>query len=397
MKVAIPMAMFLVLSFGCRSVRDRSKALSEVEPTAARPTAPVEAEGIGDIFRYNYGPRNKDFPKPAVRAAFRRTIGCAKAKFQVVDSLEAPYAQGIFSAPKEYEAWVRVGRDRTAPTGVDDFDRSTVAISVKLMPGPAGDLPPTERLSGEHDFILQNHHVFFVDTAEEFLLAFMDPSILNAETLRAVYEKFGVDGQSKITQEQKDRTERILNAMTKDAGNSLRTTYWSVTPYRYGSTFAKYRFVPVRCDAGNRTPLSDEALPTDRNQSGYLRDRFLRDLKSESACFELQAQLHDGKPDESSATPVDRATVAWDETRFPPRTVARLSLLPVANGSEAIDNACEAMRFNPRNAPSEHAPAGSINEARAFIYERFFSCRQKQNAGDAGKGDFAVRCLPNPR
>ena len=63
-------------------------------------------------------------------------------------------------------------------------------------------------------------------------------------------------------------------------------------------------------------PYQAESLPADKKDKAYLRTRFQRDLKQNPACFQLQVQLHDGKEDADSATPLDRATVAWDEVKF---------------------------------------------------------------------------------
>ncbi|MCX6129457.1 MAG: hypothetical protein NTX25_10400, partial [Proteobacteria bacterium] len=391
MKTFIPVLLALV-SVSCRHSSDVSESLSD----ASTAPAPVEAEGIGDIFRYNFGPRNPGFPKPAVRAAFRRTIGCTRAKFQILDSLDSNLGQGIFARdagkPTEFDAWVRLSMDRTAPSGTDDFDKSTVAFSLKLLPSSAGGLPPITPVAGEHDIIMQNHHVFFVDTAQEFLTAFFNPRTLSPATLKAVKEKFGPDFSQGLSPEKAQRTDRILAEMNKELGNSLRTTFWSVTPYRYGSSYAKYRVIPVPCNdkRSSKQAITDEPLPQDKGQKNYLRDRFERDLQSASACFDFQIQLHDGKTDQTSATPLDLATVAWDEQQFRPQTVARITLLPLTAVKDALalDLACESMRFSPKHAPAEHAPAGSINEARTFIYDRFSSCRSEQNAGRAGTGDF---------
>ena len=169
----------MLLSSACRHTENTASASKSDASDSGTSKTQVAAVGIGDIFRYNYGPRNTGFPKPAVRAAFRRTIGCAKAHFKVAEGLKDAYAQGLFTSPGEKQAWVRVGMDRTDPKGIDDFDKATIAVSMKLMPGPLGDTPPNAPVEGEHDFILQNHHVFFVDTASEFLIAFGDPSIFN--------------------------------------------------------------------------------------------------------------------------------------------------------------------------------------------------------------------------
>lgn len=409
--------LFVACVLGCRHTEE-----ADVKGQAATPhdDQPKNvATGIGDIFRYNYGPRNQGSPVPAVRAAFRRTLGCAKAQVTVVDSLDPKYQQGIFD-PKatgktSYDAWVRFSMDRTVPTGEDDFDKASLAFSMKVLPDRAGEKPPVAAIQGEQDFITQNHPVFFADTASEFLLAFVNPQLLNPETVKVLEKQFGTAFGNGIPAPAQARMDKILDQMAKSVGNSLRKTFWSVTPYQFGNTYAKYRIVPVLC--GSTVPSTvvdktralytlpgtlgkvfddvygDEELPKNTSDKTYLAERLARDLGHESACFEFQVQLHDDQAEDKTETPLDHASMAWDETKYPPQTVAKITLAP--QDPSKVAEACNMARFSPGNAHPDHAPVGSINLARVMIYDRFATCRSQQNAGQDGNDAFRKSCLPN--
>jgi len=382
LRICILLTSILAFS-GCRERDPDSKNLAGgADPAAinAEETALV-ARGIGDIFRFNYGPRNAAKPVPAVRAAFRRTLGCAKAEFEVLPTDDTQFAKGIFATPRTFAAWVRLSRDRTVPTGEDDFDQATIAVSVKLLPGAASDQPPIAAVAGEQDFILQNHPVFFAKTAKEFLLAFANPRTLSPQSQKDLQGVL----QEKIARPDQARLDKILAEMKKPVGNTLRKSYWSVTPYRFGDTYAKYRVLPVACGQATGSELADEVLPADLNKRDYLKDRLARDLAA-PACFEFQVQLFA----DPTKTPLDDATSDWDKGAALQKTVAKLTL--AKQNIKLTAAACERATFTPWNASKDHEPVGSINYARKFIYGRFSACRREQN----DRRPLPADCLPPP-
>ena len=70
---------------------------------------------------------------------------------------------GVFAGPG-HPAWVRFSSD-TLPTAPDLMTTCGIAIKLFGVPGPKLLEPDTDATT--HDFLLQNHDVFFVDTAND--------------------------------------------------------------------------------------------------------------------------------------------------------------------------------------------------------------------------------------
>ena len=128
-------------------------------------------------------------------------------------------------------AWVRFSSD-TLPAQPDL--KTTCGIGIKLfgVPGP--------KLLGDgatQDFLLQNHDVFFVDTAVDM----------------CEFTKAGVvDGSYDPYLETHRETDRILKEMKKVESSVLGCTYWSGLPYAFGDgRFVRYQ-ARAHIDRGNR-------------------------------------------------------------------------------------------------------------------------------------------------
>ncbi len=158
-------------------------------------------------------------------------------------------------------------------------------------------------------------------------------------------------------------TAQILNDMNKPVESVLGTAYWSTTPYKFGDTYAKYKVVPC-----NEIPAEKASL-----KPNYLRERLERDLKANGACFKLQVQL---RTDET-IMPLDQTTVEWSEGLSVPQTVATILIPP--QDIKPLDKECDNMSFTAWHALPEHAPVGSVNQARGIVYKRMADLRRKRN------------------
>ena len=154
--------------------------------------------------------------------------------------------------------------------------------------------------------------------------------------------------------------------MAKPVDNVFASRYWSTTTYRFGDKdYAKYAAKPCASKA-------DEGIPSD--DSNYLRTRFVRDLNASDVCYELQVQLR-GTP--AGDFPLDKATVAWDEQRSVPQTVAKITM--AKQDADKNNALCENMSFTAWHALPEHRPVGSINKARGIIYKHLADERRSRN------------------
>ncbi len=283
---------------------------------------------------------------PARRAVFRKLHGVVKGYFEIQKNLPEEYRVGVFDGNKgSFEAWVRFSSD-IAPTAPDL--RSTCGIAIKLF-GVDG-----EKLLGDgktQDFILQNHPVFFVDTAQDM----------------CEFTKAGVvDGDYDSYLREHPRTKKILKEMQKIELSVLNATYWSGLPYKFGAkTYVKYQLAPEQ--KAHAQPPSDDP--------NYLAsDLTSRLLKSEARFkFMVQFYIDDQK------TPLDQATREWkeDDSAFIHTATLVLPRQDIAAPGQAAYG--ENLAFNPWHSLEKHQPVGSVSDARKVVYAASADLRRNVN------------------
>ncbi|MFD5085229.1 LodA/GoxA family CTQ-dependent oxidase [Kitasatospora sp. NPDC058406] len=282
---------------------------------------------------------------PAQRPVFLKPHGVARGVLTVDPDLPPELRVGFLQAAHErtdgLTAWVRFSGD-TVP-GRPDL-RTTLGVGIKLYEVPGPKLLEGESGADTQDLLLQNHDVFFVDTARDM-----------CEFTRAGV----VDGDYEPYLREHPVTREILDAMAKVEESVLTATYWSVLPYSFGlERFVKYRLVPAGCEPGD-----PGAVPADEDP-GYLGADLRNRLAAGPAAFDLMLQFRDDPP----RMPLDRATVRWEESDGRPVRVARLTLHKQdvrARGQAAYG---ENLAFNPWHSLAEHRPVGSISDARRTVY-----------------------------
>jgi hypothetical protein len=317
------------------------------------------AKGIGDLFQ-NFWERRPPRPTPQgvgsqqERAVFLKTQGCAKASF-VVAPVSPRFQVGVFAKPRVHEAWVRISSDTVPRT--PDHGKSTIGFAVKLLDVPGAKVLKGEEHATTHDFLVQNHHIFFVDKAIDFLQ----------------FTKASLEGKFKEYVEAHPRTGEILNDMDKMVENVLATTYWSTVPSKFGKHgHAKYKVVPCETWTGEPPPPPDVA--------NFLQPRLERDLLAKGACFYLQVQVRNERRnsnanDDLNPEPLDLATKEWTEQAARPQTVATI-LIPQQDIKENAET-CERLSMTAWHALPEHKPIGSLQEARGIVYKRMADLRRK--------------------
>ncbi|WKA31324.1 LodA/GoxA family CTQ-dependent oxidase [Bradyrhizobium roseum] len=315
-----------------------------------------ESDPIGAIKQMfvdmTMGPRLARGQSPARRPVFLKPHGVARARFIVNNNLPAELKVGLFAQNVEYPAWIRISSD-TIPM-LPDLT-TTVGIGIKLF-----DVPGTKQLGNPtdqtHDFILQNHDVFFVDTAAD-MCAFT----------RAAFE-----GNETEYRKAHPVTDTVLKDMGKVVPSVLAVPYWSVLPYAFGSN----RFVKYKLE-----PLSQAPADPETNDPNYLAIDLQTTLAKSEARFRFLVQFQTN----DQAMPLDRATVRWSETDSVPIEVATL-VIPtqdiLARGQAEYG---ENLAIHPWRTLAEHAPQGSLSDARKVVYAASSQLRHNVNGVPNGE------------
>jgi len=299
-------------------------------------------------------PRIRAGQCPALRPVFLKPHGVVRGTFRVREDLPGELRVGIFQDPgREYPLWIRFSSD----TRPDRHDyQSTVGVGIKLF-----DVPGAKILDNPadttFDFILQNMDVFFVDTARDM-----------AEFTRA-----SLDGKLAAYLADHKRTQQILNDMMKPVASVLASPYWSILPFRLGPRmYVKYKLEPtVAAEPLTGPPVDPCYLAADlaaRMASGEVRLRF---------CVQPQR--------DPEAMPLDRATVPWSEVTSPPVHVADLVLPAQDIGARGQPAYGENFACNIWRVTGDHAPAGSIAEARRVVYAASAATRRDANGVPTGE------------
>ncbi|HVK67999.1 MAG TPA: LodA/GoxA family CTQ-dependent oxidase, partial [Polyangium sp.] len=226
------------------------------------------------------------------------------------------------------EVWVRFSSDVKPGVG------GTLGIALKLF------VPDR----GKHrtiDIILQNHDVFFVDTAKdmyEFTFA-------------------SLTGRGEEYLAEHPETARILEEMKRSVPSALDTPYWSLLPFRLGGDDLKLKIVPEGAPPGDGAPRYDDP--------SYLRADLHARLKKGPAKLGLYVQRR-GDPERM---PLDKATMRWSEEESRPVRVATITLPQQDTESRGQATYGENLSFNIWRAADVLEPLGSIAAARKVVYE----------------------------
>lgn len=284
---------------------------------------------------------------PARRPVFSKMHGTVKATWQIDPSFPQQWRMGVFSHDT-LTAWIRFSSDTIV--GQTDL-KATVGVGIKLFGVPGKKLVAGEEDSLTADFILQNHHVFFVDTAKDMC------EFTNAGVMLRDYQSY---------LKAHPVTDTILKEMEKEVSSVVDIDYGSCLPYALGSTYVKYKLSPVSAGAPQPIPEFNQDFLTDG-----LKQRLLQqDIQFK---FFIQFQSNEAE------MPIDKGTVVWDENISKPIPVATLTLHQQNIDTPGQLMYGENLSFNPWHTLEEHKPAGSINEARRTVYKASADLRRSRN------------------
>jgi hypothetical protein len=149
-----------------------------------------------------------------------------------------------------------------------------------------------------------------------------------------------------------------LSSQVKRPVESLATeSYWSRSPYRFGSVVAKFRLAPDQKPAQVKVNCSD--------LTEELCQRAIRGAITFG--FEIQRYA------DETRTPLEDSTQGWS-TPF-----ERIGTLVIDQGANLREfESVEALVFNPWTVSSEDfEPLGNMNRARKHVYAASASARRK--------------------
>ncbi|WP_237882810.1 catalase family protein [Pseudomonas sp. PGPR40] len=299
-----------------------------------------------------------------LRDAHAKAHGCVKAEVQVLPDLAAELRQGVFSEPgKTWQATMRLSNGNAYP----QFDsiRDARGMAIKLFDVPGKQLLSDRQGRNEQDFVMFNHPNFFVSDVAEY----RQNVAAQADGKKVMAFFPGWD----------PRTWQVrhlfiaLATLSPAPASPTQTTYFSVSPYKFGEANAKFRVMPDpdSCPA-YVLPMQNENLPN------FLRSALNQQLSTDRvpACFVLQIQ----RQDVGKYMPIEDTSIEWSESYAPFETVARIKLPAQDFDTPALNLQCDNQSFNPWFGLEAHRPIGGINRLRKAVYEAVSDYRHSRNA-----------------
>ncbi|WP_322614273.1 catalase family protein [Pseudomonas sp. BIC9C] len=299
-----------------------------------------------------------------LRDAHAKAHGCVKAEVQVLPELPSELRQGVFSEPgKTWQATMRLSNGNAYP----QFDsiRDARGMAIKLLDVPGKQLLSNQQERSEQDFVMFSHPNFFVSNVAEYrqnvaaqadgkkIMAFFPDWDPRAWQVRHLFI--------------------ALATLSPAPSSPTRTTYFSVSPYKFGEANAKYRVIPDpdNCPAYS-LPEQNRKLPN------FLRSALNQQLSTDRvpACFALQIQRQDA----NKYMPIEDTSIEWRESDAPFETVARINVPAQDFDTPALNLQCDNQSFNPWFGLEAHRPIGGINRLRKAVYEAVSDYRHSRNA-----------------
>ncbi|MGP6423147.1 catalase family protein [Pseudomonas pharyngis] len=299
-----------------------------------------------------------------LRDAHAKAHGCVKADVQVLPDLAQELRQGVFSEPgKLWKATMRLSNGNAYP----QFDsiRDARGMALKLLDVPGKQLLGDRQGLNEQDFVMFSHPNFFVSDVAEY----RQNVAAQADGKKVMAFFPGWDPR----QWQIRHLFIALATLSPPPESPTRTTYFSVSPYKFGEANAKFRVMPdpEHCPAYT-LPKQNRDLPN------FLRTALNQQLSTDRipACFVLQIQRQDA----NKYMPIEDTSIEWREQDSPFQTVARITLPPQDFDTPALNLQCDNLSFNPWFGIDAHRPIGGINRLRKAVYEAVSDYRHSRNS-----------------
>jgi catalase len=299
-----------------------------------------------------------------LRDAHAKAHGCVQAEVQVLPDLASDLRQGVFNEPgKTWQATMRLSNGNAYP----QFDsiRDARGMAIKLLDVPGKQLLSDQTQRSEQDFVMFSHPNFFVSNVAEYRQNVAAQA--DGKKIMAFFPAWD------------PRTWQVrhlfiaLATLSSAPPSPTQTTYFSVSPYKFGEANAKFRVMP---DPQSCPPYS---LPAqNRKLPNFLRSALNQQLSADRvpACFVLQIQRQDA----NKYMPIEDTSIEWSENDAPFQTVARIKVPAQDFDTPALNLQCDNQSFNPWFGLEAHRPIGGINRLRKAVYEAVSDYRHARNA-----------------
>jgi hypothetical protein len=307
--------------------------------------------------------------KPTQRAQHPKPHGCAKAVFEIRADVPPELRQGVFAAPRRFDALIRFSNGLQT----DDREADAHGMAIKLLDVPGRKLLPGNEDSTTMDFVLVDHPVFFSTDLDEYATfnEHFGNIIALARNEESDLKKFLGTQREKLVLAAKelDLVLRLRKFASQTPVSPLATHYWSTTPSRLGGHAVKYMAATDRAAADGAQAGVEDA----EGLAAALSADLLRGPATYTFGVHVQR--------DPVAQPVEDPTVPWwpADDADGRRSMVALATIEITGMAERSEVLAEHLVFSPWNVLDQHRPLGAINRARREVYRRLATERQRRN------------------
>lgn len=284
----------------------------------------------------------------ASRGLHAKALGNVKAELEVLGDLPEAARAGLFEKPGSYRAYVRFSNGAGTRQADTKGDVRGVAIKVLGVPGKKV-IRGLEHATTQDFLMIQSPSTPFRN-ADEFVgtvLAVAGNPLLALPRIVAIF------GPTRAFQVLK----RFAQSTSTPPVSVATTRYFSAAPIRCGA-YAVHAELQPKARAGSQVAGTAPE---------YLSEDLVERLRREALVYDFRLQFFVNE----ATTPIEDASVEWQESDAPFVTVARLTL-PVQDlaGEHAkkLGAYIESLSFDPWHALEAHRPLGGIMRARNHAY-----------------------------
>ncbi|BAC69485.1 peroxidase [Streptomyces avermitilis] len=274
-------------------------------------------------------------------------LAVENARLRFHDDLPEALRVGFAQPGADYPATVRLSNASGVQQGDGSPDLRGAAVRVRVSEDES------------HDLLATSHPVSHARDAREFV-AFAKAMAGARSPLQKAFGLF-VKLPLAVGLGTANRMRRNVQAAARHTVDSLASeTYWSRGAILWGEAGpVRYLLRPA--------PGSPPPLPCDPNDPDFLHRELAQRLARTDIAFDLCVQRFV----DERRTPVEDASVEWQEAIAPAQPIARLTI-PGQDLDDAkartVARRIEDLAFNPWHTTDDFRPLGNINRARKAAY-----------------------------
>ncbi len=320
-------------------------------------TVPFESPALDVLVNGQTGLTLKE--QPTQRGQHPKHLGCVEATFKVeVDSVRDGLRQGLFKNTKNYPSLIRFSKGKNN----HDREKDSFGMAIKVFNVEREKILSGEKTAETQDFVLGNNEIFFAPNP--FLLLQFKKAGRGGEA------SFRDDPRLVPFMEDYQWFKRIVVGSRIHPSNILTQSYWSQTPYKFGTLpHVKYFVVGTsQLSKKDRTPffINDlrHFMQEDLKPSGETK----RDVTFDFMIQEWPKEGHSGIKE----APLEDPRFPWSTDGIKCKSCTKVATITIPKqtflspGKMAF---CERMSFTPWHSLPEHEPLGGINKARKVVYQ----------------------------